>query len=762
MLERVQQLERELENYASLFIIPYSNQPWPAMTSTRRLSRISFGGRPTNLDLAIDEALEVNTKSVRKVVVLTDECYSVSDFISLKEKLRHANVEMYCEFFAQPDNSKIVSMESPNVPFKKTDLWSTDVVVDIQSSNPDSIDLVTSLMSFSGDTLAKLRRTYPASPGRNVFHFNSVALENSLDDIQPVHIQLEETGQDSVPANNVSQGIIKIADRPRVLFVEDILEVNAIEEILRRKNFPYRKYQSQNLPRNPSVYNAYNLVVFNNVQSTTIDSQAIHALRTFVHDLGGGLAVINFDPGYDQIKEFSQMLPVYAVEEGRRKGGRKFLALMADVSYCVNAQAVGRLRSEYQRVLRELMNSDERYFINLVVYGDRNFPIRSFTARNENREQMQRLLDQVERIPPPKGEEQSNHVEALRRVQREASRRSNELDGGLIWEDTEGIWIDSNDRDILEEFEQNNISHLQVHGSTTSQRVQTSLQQIEIDNSIQFLPLRIVRPHHQLLRPFNSDDLPANAFYQATRIKNRALKLIEFEENQSPLLAEWRYGAGLVVAYTSDGSNITRDRRYETFWANLFIWAAREIKDEKFIVEYTKPTCKLTVILPEEYEGISPELGGMLTSVQDDTTKQLYVSLAKVAPKTYQSKSVELEFGGYFASLVYNRNGELNSNNGKNIGPGFAPQSLFVPTSEFLESLYFKEKLIAASEYTGGGETPSRYELQRFTQSENRQDLQHEWWYIPLMIGLVLFFVEIIAREIKRIEVVNNSHLTSQ
>lgn len=152
--------------------------------------------------------------------------------------------------------------------------------------------------------------------------------------------------------------------------------------------------------------------------------------------------------------------------------------------------------------------------------------------------------------------------------------------------------------------------------------------------------------------------LPALQGYIATSPKLTAQVILRGGQQQDPLLAQWQYGLGRAVAWTSDAKGQWASQwvtwpDFPHFWAQVVRWT---------IVESSGGALESQVRLEEDQAVVTAEvlnpagsfynhLDLKLTSIAPNLDQQT-VSMAQVAPGLYEGRFQPAEVGAYLLHLT--------------------------------------------------------------------------------------------------------------
>lgn len=151
-----------------------------------------------------------------------------------------------------------------------------------------------------------------------------------------------DPADDAIRENNVAVGITFVSGGGQVLIVDETgVDSEAVATALRLAGLRVDVRQPTVLEQGAALMNGYDAILLANVPRYAIDGNADRALRSYVHDLGGGLLMLggpnSFGAGGWIDSEVSKVLPVRLDPPATRQMVRGALALI--VHSCEMPQA---------------------------------------------------------------------------------------------------------------------------------------------------------------------------------------------------------------------------------------------------------------------------------------------------------------------------------------------------------------------------------------------------------------------------------------
>jgi uncharacterized protein YegL len=220
-------------------------------------------------------------------------------------------------------------------------------------------------------------------------------------------------------------------------------------------------------------------------------------------------------------------------------------------------------------------------------------------------------------------------------------------------------------------------------------------------NEQPFLP-QVVRPT-QVLSGIDLANAPFLLGYVTTRPKPTC-EFVLATEKGDPLLAWWRHGLGMSVAFTSDAKSRWAAEwlswpGYSKFWAQVVRHAMRKSEAKGVVVQVEQKERKATVTLDAvnaagkylnqadtELKIIDPQLGD----------RQL--AMAQTAPGRYVAEFDTSRSGAYHLEMLQKQQGQMLSQQSRGLVVGYDEEFRLRPTNE--------ELLQAIARVSGGAYNP--------------------------------------------------------
>ncbi len=492
--------------------------------------------------------------------------------------------------------------------------------------------------------------------------------------------------KDTIAQNNVANNLVFVREKPKTLLIEghpDQNEAESLSAALRSGGIELTVAPPDKFPEAAQLSNFDSVVLFN-TPASSLPKNALETLQAYVRDLGRGLLVVGGEESYGLGGYFrtplEDMLPVSLQLPSRVEQARVAMVLVVDRSGSMSETYLAPNSSA--RVTKMEMAKDAAYLaatqlgnsdllgivtFDTVAQWQVNIAPLSATAND--------LQATVGRIKPGGGTSivsgLKTGVDGLKSVRAQAKHIVLLTDG----QDRENSQYDQ----IIEDANRSNITVSTIGlGWDVNQSL---LQRIATQGGGQYsfaddpnnLPkiflreTRLAARNYIVEEPFvprlsgsspimrGIEEAPQLLGYVGTKAKPTATTVL-VTARQDPLLAQWQYGLGRVVAWTSDAKpRWSKDwlnwSNFSRFWTQAVRWTVPASDTSGLEVRAVSQGDQVMV----EADALGPDqqfLNGLDTIVtvasleQGGTPKE--VRLKQTAPGHYQ---------GFFTSDDKNNNG---------------------------------------------------------------------------------------------------------
>ena len=242
----------------------------------------------------------------------------------------------------------------------------------------------------------------------------------------------------------------------------------------------------------------------------------------------------------------------------------------------------------------------------------------------------------------------------------------------------------------------------------------------------------------------NITSVPALQGYVGTQAKGTAQVVLETHQGD-PLLAQWQYGLGRAVAWTSDatgrwGRDWVAWEGFPVFWAQTVRWTISQSRDNavETAVTFTQGAAALSVDVRDGEGGLRDNLT-LEANVVDPDGNVTAITLQQTAPGHYSADFTPQKEGAYFIRIA--GSGEDAAAVGQTTGwvLGYSPEY-----QQFEENGAVLASLAAET----GGRDLSGDVAAAFAHTLQAGRTIRPIWHVLLLAALLLFPLDIAVRRL--------------
>ncbi|WPD18640.1 VWA domain-containing protein [Thermaerobacter composti] len=460
------------------------------------------------------------------------------------------------------------------------------------------------LRLYAADALAGSRQVR-LQPGENRFVFQiTPAAPGPL----PLRAEIEPLapGDDAEPGNNRYHGVVEVAGaRPVLLLTQE--PDGALARALRSQGLQVDARGPAQRPADLSGWARYGAVILDDVPAHVLGERAMNELERFVHDLGGGLAMSggphSFGPGGYLGTAVERALPVHMDLRSKKNLPTVAVVLVVDRSGSMGVGQKLQMAVEAAARTTRLLTPKDR--LGVVLFDHQAYVTREPTPVTSP-DEVRAAFPSAAGGGTSVGAGLTAAWELIRGVQADVRHVIVLTDGVSEPFDVPGITRQFREagvtlsavaigrdadfsllRTLAEEggggfYEAVDPSQIP---SLITQDAVLATRSFLVDRP--FVPIPTTSPGRggaaALLRGLVGEGSPGSALpplggYVATSPKEQADVLLVSDEDD-PVLAAWRYGAGRAIAWTSDAGGRwaarwigQEDGAFPRLWANAADW----------------------------------------------------------------------------------------------------------------------------------------------------------------------------------------------
>jgi uncharacterized membrane protein len=701
---------------------------------------LSLSGDDSRLSEALSLASSL-TPSAGRIAVLSDGL--VDDTTEQAELLAARGIPVDVMEFGAPTSSD-AQLTTLTLPGSLREGQSFQIDVKADSSLASSATLA---LYENGEAVAT--REVTLRKGENNFSFQQVAGAPGL-----VTYEARLIAEGDVESrNNRQAAYARVAGRAGALIVEGKAGEGAeLRKMLSAASFEVRLTTPARLPKTADELRQYDAIVLSNVDAGDLSDAQTAALDEAVRTFGRGLVVTGGDQSYAlggyKGSALEKMLPVTMDVKGRLDMPSLALILVIDKSGSMTEGQYGvtRLELAKEAAMRscEVLTGED--FIGVIAFDD----TAKWAVPLQKVEDVQKIQSMIGTIRPGGGTAYSGALSEAYRALSESDAAQKHV---IFLSDGEPG--DSGFQQIASAMAQSGITLTSVAiGSGANAQLLGELSDLGggrayVAGEFDSLPKIFTKETYMATgryvqnRAFTPvvtgrntmtafDGFPALNGYLSTTARPLAQVSLSSDTDE-PVLADWRYGAGRVAAWTSDAAGA---------WTNSFLAWDQAAAFFGGLVSYVLPSARQEGTLTARIEGGALRLryepedaasgqklsAGVLTPEGEETS----APLPETAPGVYEAELPASDQGAYAVTVSRAENGQATS-----VAEGGAVAAW--PEEYDLRLRSEKGKLAALAQATGGRVVTDAAQLLavRSQPARTRRDLSGALVLITLLLFLM-------------------------
>ncbi len=551
---------------------------------------------------------------------------------------------------------------------------------------------------------------------------------------------------DTILENNKMLSITMMESSPNVLVVETEKNPSVIPSLLDKDALNVITIDAKKLPETLSGYMGYSAIIFDNVPGHVVGENRMTIIEQAVKNFGMGFMMVGGEESYGLGGYFKspieRLLPVEMEIKGKEKLPSLGLIIVMDRSGSMSGSKIVLAREAAARSV-ELLRDDDTF--GFIAFDDQVWDVIPVSKLEDKAATIEKILS----VSVAGG---TDIYPGMKKAYEDLAELDLQRKHIILLTDGQSDMPAGYEK-IIEEGKSNNITMSTVAiGSDADQMLLGTLAEIGmgrfydvVDEST--VPAILSRETSMMTRTYIEDNpfymtlggvpewnslfakgVPEINAYIATTAKSTATIVAE-SPKEDPIIAEWMYGIGRTVAYTSDSSgkwagNLAGWTGYSDFWNTA--------------VARLLPTYEETLYT------ITHDYGGTYT-VMDSTHRAAFIDVAVVdeegAEIPFTSEplapgkvriTVEAEPGLVFFGITDDKG-------------GFFEAGLSVPYSdEYKRSDSNITLMTKISEDTGGmvlEETADAFRPHLYKSGERKSIVQ-----LLILASMILFFIDITLR----------------
>lgn len=443
-----------------------------------------------------------------------------------------------------------------------------DIVVDIESQ----VEKQAVLFLYSGSNVLS-QETVNLQKGKNTFVFQDLATDKGLVSYRAV---LQESG--GVAQNNQKSTVARVLGAPNILLVAGAQDEGAeYEKMLAATGLSAETVLAQAFPNTIGGLQKYEAVVFANVNADDLTAEQVGALDQYVKTLGKGFALLGGDNSYALGgyigSDLEKILPLESNVRNKLDVPSLAMVIAIDHSGSMSESGMGLTRLDLakeaaQRAVEELTDQDE---VGIIAFDD----TAKWIAELQSAGNMDEINEAIGGLQLGGGTMMYSSIDYAYKALTDSDAAIKHL---ILL--TDGQPADSGFENIVGNMREDGITVSSVamgrdanvglmeriseigggrmyHVDSTDNIPAIFAKETQLSTQ-SYLQNRTFYPEYVMTSPLTDefrDGLPKLTGFLATIAKPTAQVALQ-SDNGLPILAQWQYGAGQVVAWTSDTQGI--------------------------------------------------------------------------------------------------------------------------------------------------------------------------------------------------------------
>ena len=506
-------------------------------------------------------------------------------------------------------------------------------------------------------------------------------------------IRVENTAQSSDPIaeNNLLTATVVVRNRPSVLIVEGTRgNGTSLRSSLLRTTFNVTVRDPAGLTERLSDLAAFDVIVLADVPATALSFDKQKALQEYVRSSGKGLVVTgggqSFGKGGYEGSTLQETLPLQVKSRAEGKRPPAALLLIVDASGSMDTPRGGPTRIDMAKsaaasAVRALSPGDE---IAVLAFNDGNLWVQRL-RKIGGPDDINAVVEQISRIKAEgvtemygaltagiaelnKSQAGTKHIillsdgEPTTRFDPEEAARRATINNMTLSTIAIGQSADVSLMERLAKGGGGRYSFAQnpqdIPKLTLEETEQLAGKTIATGNfrAVQTAPSPI-------LRGLDPAKLPTIGGYQITEVKPDAQAILQSGKGE-PVLAQWQYGLGRVVAWTSDlnqelAPNWKDAEAFTPFWNQAVRWTLAAAVSPSYRVTTTPDGRDLLVSVDAfDANGQPVDLTQTTARLRTSDGQNVDLALPQSAPGRYEVRLAAPRAGAYSLELKQTRNGQ--------------------------------------------------------------------------------------------------------
>jgi len=617
----------------------------------------------TDIAAALENALHIFVPNrLKRLVLISDGNENSGNVAAILPRLNREHVHVFTmPLAARSDQDSWIETVLAPAQVAADEQFPVEVHVYSQSEATGDIELRT-----EGKVLAK--RTVQLTRG-----LNRIAFETNIASVTGTVVletNLKVAG-DPRPENNLFRLPVAVSGRPHILYVEGHApSAHYLQAALTAEGFIVDVADAASIPSTVARLEAYDAVIFSDVDPKTLSASQMQSMATYVRDLGGGFILAGGEHTYGEggyrKTPIEEMLPI-TFESDEKRDAISMIVVLDRSSSMAEEQKI-QLAKEATKAPLDFLRSSDHFG---VLVFDFNF--KWYVNPRTPVIDRESIIQSISMIGVG-GD--TNIYPALREAGIEMSKSDDEIkhiillsDGQTRPDDFQSLATRIADAGITistvavgRDADRRLLGNIAAWGKGKSYFAQdpASVPQFFIDDTVTTAshtlheaPFRpIVTKSVDIFKGIDFRSAPLLQGYVSAKAKATSEVLLESHRNK-PLLTRWQYGLGKSVAFMSDlkdrwAVDWLKWRGYPKFWSQLVRETMRRHDDEGFDFQIRRDgDSALLSINNTEKNGRFRNAVPTEVRVVDPSQKVSVIEVPQVAPGSYEVRVPLTQMGTY-------------------------------------------------------------------------------------------------------------------
>lgn len=739
-------------------------------------SNIKINSDKTDIAGGIMAALGIMPESSSKMMVLvSDGNENMGDVYRAATMASNNGVRI---FTAAPPTRKENEIFVKNLIVPKDvnegEMFNVKIIVENKNENPIKGNLTLN----QKDNLLK-EWDVEFKSGTNVFEVPYKSEEKGTVKFT-ANLNIKDTNLDKDERNNKRTAFANVSGKARLLFIDGAEQQSSfLAEALKDKAFILVAKGPNQIPKSLNEYLKYDGLILSNVSNKFLSKEQMELIKEYVKDYGGGFVMtcgsnIKAKDGYSNTI-IEEVLPVRIIGGGPPKEdnrARLSLVMIIDKSGSMLGKKMLFAKKAAIELIKQLGENDN---YGILAFDTIPYKIVDLKPANEVKREI------IEKLSMLNADGGTNILPAMEAAYQQLTQRMTRAKTNhvILLSDGNSTTNTYHLNSLIKRFQDAKITVSTVllgkwlvndkllkyiSNKTRGHFYRITdiikLPKLIIQDSNKFIAQSDFHEEHffpkinrksQILKGIYNEQLPPLKGYTITEAKKKAeVPLIaDTMGKDDPILANWRYGLGKVVIYTSDAdarwsSEWINWLKFKKFWSQVVRWSMKDISKTDYNLKVVPEENAISLLIESstKHEDGKDLKVGLFTS--DLKTHKQELTLRQIAPQKFTAKLTDITPGAYTLKITRTKDGKIVDIKTKGL---VVPETKTGKPLELSVSGNNIPVLKNIAEITGGKYNPNKEEIV-IEEKETISTKDFSNYLIPL--AMILFILDIGARKFRR------------